>query len=260
MFRWKRALLHGLIPFGVVMVVGLVLVLATDVPDPEKFGEGVGRFVVFAYLGGLGISYLAQTGRKRAALAASLAIVAAIGAIVAVAVSNVPRGKPLRAIDREPLVEVDVAGKHRLRHPTFGFSILRPPASFTAHPELASQLAAVTGDARDSVHYAFTETSPSGGVLVTVMANVGTSRDDFDEVVRGVRKGLEKSGASVKLDRDEITGDGDQLAAHIAAVANGIHVRMEAHALPARSAIVMITVFDLDGTSLTDVLTSFSNP
>ena len=55
MFRWKRGLLHALIPFGLAVAGGLVLLLVAQPADPEKLGEGVGRFGAVCFVLGLGI-------------------------------------------------------------------------------------------------------------------------------------------------------------------------------------------------------------
>ena len=103
MFRWKRGLLHALIPFGLAIAAGFAILVLTNPADPEQLGEGVGRFAAACFVVGLGISYLAQTGRKRAALGTSLALVAVIGGLVAFVTSSAHHDRPrATARDRAP--------------------------------------------------------------------------------------------------------------------------------------------------------------
>ena len=67
MFSWKRALLHGLIPFGLVIVTCLVVLFAVEVHDPEKFGEGTGQLAFAAFAAGFCISCAVQSRRRKAA-------------------------------------------------------------------------------------------------------------------------------------------------------------------------------------------------
>lgn len=266
MFRWKRGALHGLFGFGLVVAGGLALFLATDPVDPEKAGEGVGRLSVFGFLAGLGISYLVQTKRKKAALGVVLALVAGIGAIVAV-VATAPRARPLRAADRAPLVEHVVDGQPRLRHPTFGFSIARPPAAYKPSAQITAAMGAATQDP-GTVVYGYAEDPPTGALVVTLMAGAGGSRTDFTRSIAGIRRGLADSmtqqfGSAAKLEilQDDVTGDDAHLEAHLHAVARGVHIQVVAHAIPAEAghaeAIVSVLVISPDPATLADVLTSF---
>lgn len=259
MFRWKRGVLHALIPFGLAIAGGLAILVTKNPADPEKLGEGVGRFAFCAFIAGLGISYLAQTGRKKAALWASLALVAAVGALAAIIATTAPRQR-LHAADRAPLVDRVIDGSHRLVHPTLGFSILRPPASYQDSPQMA---AAMGVDDPDTVAYAYADMPAQSGLIVAVIANAGESRSAFEEVVAGVRRGILKSmtaqlGSAAKLEwvRNDITGDDVHLEAHLHAVLQGLHMQLDIHALHP-SSIVSITVLARDATTLADVLASF---
>src|SRR3954471_15420042 len=99
MFRWKRGLLHALIPFGLAIAGGLALLFLKPAADPEKLGEGVGRFAATCFVAGLAISYLVQTGRKKAAVGASVALIAGVGALVAMIVVTGHDRPQIRAMD-----------------------------------------------------------------------------------------------------------------------------------------------------------------
>jgi hypothetical protein len=257
MFRWNRALLHGLIPLVLVVVAGLAVLFVAHSVDPEKAGKGVGQFACFAYFAGIGISYLAQTGRKQVALWTSVGLVGLVGLLLGLAISLAP--KSLQASDREPLFEVQVAGKARLRHPTLGFSVLRPPPSYVSQPQLATMLGGFAGNDPSAVYYVYAETPPNGAVVIGVMANTGSSRNDFQDAIHGIHRGITTSAPMAQFLREEITGDDDHLIAHVHVVTDQAHVRIEAHAIQGRSpAIATVMVVDPDGTALTDVLESFA--
>ncbi len=259
-------MIHGLLGFGFVVAGGLALFLATDPVDAEKAGEGVGRLSVFGFLAALGISYLVQTKRKKAALGVLLALLAGLGALVAV-IATAPRARPLRAADRAPLVESVVDGQARLRHPTFGFSIARPPATYKPSAQITAAMGAAANDP-GSVVYGYAEDPPTGALVVTLMAGAAGSRHDFERSIAGLRRGLDASmtqqfgsGAKLEILQDDLTGDDAHLEAHLHAVAQGVHLQLVSYAIPAGAghaeAIVSVLVIAPDPATLGDVLTSF---
>jgi len=265
MFRWKRALLHALIPFGLVIVGGFVLFAVTSPVDAEKAGEGVGRFAGVALVAGLGISYLAQTGRQKAAALLGVGLVVLISVVVGL-VAMPPRARPLRAADRAPLVEVEIDGKPRLKHPTLGFSILRPPTGYHDSPQIAAAMGGLTRDP-GSVVYAYAEDPPQGGLIVTVMNNHAGSRRDLQEFLDGIQHGIESSVRSqlgestkVQIDRKDVTGDDAHLEAHLHAVVNGVHMQVNGYPLdvPERPPVIVnVMVVGPEATLMADVLASF---
>ena len=255
MFRWKRGLLHALIPFGLAVAGGLVLLLVVHPADPEKLGEGVGRFGAACFVAGLGISYLAQTGRKKAALTASLALVAGVGTLVALLLVTMSDAKPVpTARDRAPLLEVSLDGKPHLKHPTLGFTLLRPPAGYHESPAMA---AAMGAQDPGTITHAYAEDPPRAGLVVSVLFGVS----DLRESVRDVKRGLESAMASqagpdakIVYARDDIAAE----AAHLHAVVNNaIHIHIDAYALHDRDAVAMIMAVAGDATTLVDVVESY---
>lgn len=82
-FSWKQGLLHALIPLAFVMLVGGLLSGLGQVADPFRFGQGLGRASFFLMLVALGLSYLAQTGRRRLARVLAITLtVAVVGATI----------------------------------------------------------------------------------------------------------------------------------------------------------------------------------
>ncbi len=256
MFRWKRAIVHGLIPFGVVIAGGLLLLIATKPIDPGRAGEGVGRFAAIAWLAGVGISYLAQTGRKNAARWTGVGLVVGVGAIVAGLVATTRHPSRGRGVDRSPLIEQLVNGQHRLVHPTLGFSILRPLPSFHNSPALAQTL--VNGDP-SSVAYVYAEDPPQAMVAVEVMEDMDGTAAGVRRLIQGIRNGVERSagGAPTPPLREEITAD----YARVHDVVAGLHLQLSAHVLhPAegRSTVVVVMVLAPDATMMTEIVDSFT--
>jgi hypothetical protein len=242
-----------------------VLFAVTKPVDAEKAGEGVGRFAGVALLAGLGVSYLVQTGRRKGALLAGLGLVALIGVVVGLLVTR-PHPSPLRAADRALLVEAELGGEHRLRHPTLGFSILRPPPGYVASPQMAGAMGSIADDP-GAVIYAYAEDPPQAGLVVSVLNNDGGSRHDVQAFIDGVQRGLESSArsqlgssAQVQVIRRDVTGDDAHPEAHLHAVVAGVHTQVNAYGLhlPERPPmLVAVMVISPDETTLADVLASF---
>lgn len=86
-FRWGRGVQHALLALGLVVLAFAAIHATVPVADPRRFGEGVGRFSFFVGLATLGVSALAQTGRRLAAwVTGSLLSMAVVGVFVLVAV------------------------------------------------------------------------------------------------------------------------------------------------------------------------------
>ncbi len=87
-FSWKQGLVHALVPLAYVMVVGGLLSGLNVVARPYELGRALGRASVFLMLAALGVSYLAQTGRRGPAigLGVALAVVVVGGTVAALVV------------------------------------------------------------------------------------------------------------------------------------------------------------------------------
>ncbi len=68
-FSWKTGLKHAGLAVLFVVLLGLAALFLTydHVQDPEKLGEGVGRFAAFSGMLAIGVSWAWQTGRARLA-------------------------------------------------------------------------------------------------------------------------------------------------------------------------------------------------
>lgn len=234
-FRWKRGLLHALIPFAGVIAMGLIVLFVQDPKDPEKFGEGLGRFAMVSLLAGLGSSYLFQTGKRKAGAIVAALIGAAIVGLTAMLLLIEPRPK----IDRRPLVD---DGK-TLRHPSLHFSIKRPPAEFKDAPQLV-ELMGNKAD-KDTVSYAYAPSPPTTGLVISVIWGAS----DMAETTQGIKAGLQKSGATLK---SEQVGSED---AHLVGLAKGVTLTVDAHLVD--HTVVTTTVLSSDPNALADVISSF---
>jgi hypothetical protein len=168
-YSWKKALAHAGIAAVVVVAAGAALVATHRASDSERFGEGVGRFAAFVGLASYGISYLLQTGRRAAGLGVLITLVAAIAGLGVVVYLSSPRFA-LTAADRAPLV---VDGD-RLRHPTLGFSIHNPGASFQPAPQWAEMISPI-GDGPEGTYDCYVNAGmpPSVVLVVTVFPSQG---------------------------------------------------------------------------------------
>jgi hypothetical protein len=185
-----------------------------------------------------------------------------VAAITIVMVTNVVDRPHKRVVaDHSPLVEVTVNGQVRLRHPVYGFSVLRPPKTFVEKPELVATL----GIARDpeSAYYAFAEPLPTVIVMVGVMCNEGASRADFADVTRGIRSGfthaMSKENAPVKTLREDTAGAEGHLVQHLHFVVEGMHFQFNTYQIMASDwpAVAVVMVVGRDAKELADVLDSF---
>jgi hypothetical protein len=240
-FSWKRGFKHALIPVALVIVAAVVLSTTRHIADPEKFGEGVGRFAAVCLGLGLGISALIQKGKHGAAWALGLSLAGLIvgGTIYLVVAERAPRAHVV--VDHSPLVEDGL----RLRHPSLGFSIRRPPASFKLSPQVAASMGTMDPDV---VTYAYAEDPPTSVLAVSVM--YGMTGDDLGDAVKGIKAGLSKGGP-VRWIRDDL----GKTEAHIHGVVSGAHVQVAAYQLP--TAVVTVMTVALEADTLADVLASF---
>ncbi|MCA9651434.1 MAG: hypothetical protein H6712_20025 [Myxococcales bacterium] len=102
-FRWGIAALHAVAAIGVVLVVTVVMAIAMEVADPERFGQGAGRLALFFAFGAFGASWLAQMQWKRAAIAVRLVLVALLlGTVILVVALDARAGTPPTAAVERP--------------------------------------------------------------------------------------------------------------------------------------------------------------
>jgi hypothetical protein len=226
----KRALFHAVITCVVVVAMAVAVAGGGLVQDPEKFGEGVGRALLFIGGGAFAVSWLAQKGRKTAALAIVVGVLALAGLAVGLGLHAL-HARDFAAADRAPLIEE--AG--RLRHPTLGFSVASPGPAFHPAPAMAAVMrASYTG--QDAAFYAYADAEPSAILLITAI----NGRVDLAKELAGLARGMERSAkqqnAPFSIVEQHVAGGEGTL--HI--VMGEMHARLHAYARDTYAVTVMV--------------------
>lgn len=104
-FRWGIAAFHALGAIIVVLVVTVIMAIALEVADPERFGRGAGQLALFFALGAFGASWLQQMQWRRAAIAVRLVLAAVLLGLIILVISldaraAEPSPSPARAATR----------------------------------------------------------------------------------------------------------------------------------------------------------------
>lgn len=244
-FSWKRAFKHAAIPCALVFVAGMAL--SMKAADPEKLGEGTGQFMVVVFLASVGASYLVQIGRKRTAIALAAGFVALV---VAAVIAVWPEGhRKLPAGFRAPLMETSDGGQRRLEQPALGFSIRHPGEGFVEKPDYAARAAAASRDP-DTLFYAYARTEPTAILLVTLTADVSTTRASLEQFLDGIDHGVRESArkqlgsaAPPALARDVVWTDRRHEASLSGAVGD-VGYRVRVFARPRFTLAVMVMSSD----------------
>ncbi len=239
-FRLGRAFLHALAAIVLVAIVSGVLGAVYGVADPRRFGEGVGRFILFMGLGALGVSWLAQTGRRVAAIVAGGLLTAlVIGLVVAVAMVAPTKtqgtGGPGPAFKAD-LVRTDDA----LRHPVLEFSIPDPGPGLVEQPGLAKTLASGPGERA----WVYADLASSEVFMVVLAARMASDAPTFEDFFRGVLAGQTGAaqGAEATVEERERWVRWEERRAHAHVVLDGVtHMRVDAFGLPGGEGVVMVS-------------------
>jgi hypothetical protein len=143
------------------------------------------------------------------------------------------QSKALTEAERASLVVVDEGGRHRLRHPAFGFSILHPGPRFKESPELVQQ----SGLQRDpdTQTYGFLEADTHSALIIAVMKGMGGTRAKLTEHLDGVLKGLDGSlagTAQTKVLKNEVVWDDRRHVGNLSvAVGDGLRIDVAAYSV-----------------------------
>ncbi len=272
--RWGRLIAHAvtaLISGAVLGAVGAISFASLPPYEAGRIGGSVGMIACFA----VGVaSYLAQSGQKRIVTIGGAAVAVAVGVFFvllppqqslttikhALGEGSATAGSPLpyafTAADRAPLVEVVAPPRPtRLQHPTFGFSILRPPSSFVEEPSN------VTGE---QIRYDYLDKAQHVSCFVAITLGGSGTRAGLEEYLDGVRKGFEQrardgSGASLNVLERHVVGDDAHLEGRLHAELSGLHMRARLHPIQHDGSwlVVMLVVASGDPDTLADVLDSF---
>jgi hypothetical protein len=84
---WWRAAKHGGIAFALLLLLAVVPVVLDAVADPNRYGQGVGRFGTFVFLGVMAASATRQRGMRRTSMIL-FGLIAALVVVTAVVVGT----------------------------------------------------------------------------------------------------------------------------------------------------------------------------
>ena len=251
-FTWSRAGRHAGIVFALILAAGAAVSMAGVVESPYRFGVGLGRFSAFAMMVTVGISWLAQTGRRAWALALGLGTVAALSALALWLAGQL--GPTISAQDRAALEVVEDGGVRRLVHPRRRFSIVHPGDGFQPCPEVATALTGGQG-ARDMHAWAYRD-ARTGETVALLLVGGLRSRTDVTAFIRGLTESA--MGGDAIVGKRELTWDDDHREIRIdLAHIRGGHVNIRGLGVPSsdsgRSDLVVVLAM-LQGPSDTERL------
>lgn len=196
-WSWRRGLGHAALVLALVVAAGVIVVLVGGVKDPRRFGEGLGRFAIAAMLAALGISWLAQTGRKTAAWAAGLGAAAVIGAVAAAVVISLENAAlRLSPGERADLALVNTDDQRWLEHPVLGFAVRHPGPSFEPAPAVSAALAGQDAD-EGMATWGFIDATTGEALAVMAVKGIDT-REELNGFLRGFRESLGRAGATIE--------------------------------------------------------------
>ena len=150
-----------------------------------------------------------------------------------------------------------IGGEARLRHPTLGFSVRDPGASFNPVP-------ASERDSEDMRISPYVAVEAGQAFQVGITPIGGDGERGFREFVDGMLSGIRKSAAAQKLtvaeSRHDVTWTGGHGEAHIVGQINTTTMQLAAYTITRRDgatlAVAVIGIAD-SPTAFTDVLASF---
>lgn len=221
------------------MAIFGIVAVALPVADPKRFGEGVGRFAFFIALGALGVSALAQTGRRVGAWVVGGLLCALVAGLLVVLVTHAPSGGPEqrpRPLPTDELVRADGA----LRHPSLGFSIPDPGPGLLPQPALARQMEQTVPDSRSWV---YADTDAGEIVIVMLTAGTSTSEQTFTEFFEGAARGQMNAMAASGMPTDERERSirWSERRAHLYVDGGALHQRIDAFGLLGGESLMLVS-------------------
>ena len=199
----------------------------------------MGRLSLFFMLGGFGASWLAQTGRRRIALAIRIGMLLLLGGLV-VLLASVDTSR--RRTTPSALPTADLIREHGvIRHPVLGFSVPDPGSTFKEQPALGAQL---TNAANGSRAWVYADLEEGTMVTLVLASDVGRSRGSFEGFFNGFLSGQMNS---MKKDLGEVEEKArslnwDERRANAHTIAAAFHIRVDAFALPSGEGLIVMTL------------------
>jgi hypothetical protein len=191
---------------------------------------------------------------RRVIVHAALAVVLAVG-LVAIGLATFRHSDPpkpsyvLTAADRAPLVDAGA----RLRHPTFGFSFVKPPSGFKESSKLVEYVERKLDNA--GLVYGYTDPDNRASFMVIVLPASGNDEDAIGRSLDAFFQGM-TSGDQGATERERTLGPNTgRVDIHL----RGGQLRAEVHAIRAGSGWVhvLLAVGSPRQNYLGDVLASF---
>jgi len=186
----------------------------------------------------------------------SLRVVVLVMAVAIVGCGK--RVEPLTDEDRQPLVTADSPIRGPLLvHPTYHFSIKRPPASWVELPALATES---NPDGRNAV-YVYGEPDNTKLLHVGLASVAGDDRPSFERLIPDLVAAFQSAAKTARLTPFEITGTDGHLVATFRATMGLTSALVRVHQLtvPGKPpVIVSLTLVAVDPDVYADILDSFT--
>ncbi|HEX4453215.1 MAG TPA: hypothetical protein VH143_20225 [Kofleriaceae bacterium] len=261
--RWGRVIAHAIAALISGVVLGAVAVASFSSTSPYEAGRTGGTVGFIAAFATGVASYLVQAKARRSAIVGWT--LAAIGAGVALDV--LPRARSVDELvpasmpsepsskftdaDRAPMIE-DFAPPRptRLRHPTFGFSVLEPPS---VKPRAA--LARGVAKSFDDIDaYGFRDDPGYSALIVAITPDTSDALGKtLDAFVGNLSDG---PGYTSNLIDHEV---GSEDAHALLVTTKGIYMRVVVHPLATSRGLYFVTLMTVatDIGAMTDILASY---
>ncbi|HEY3805982.1 MAG TPA: hypothetical protein VGL61_25415 [Kofleriaceae bacterium] len=252
----RRVIAHAAIAFGIAFAL-TAMAIATFASLPAANATRASAFIALCAGAAAGVaSFLSQRGRRPFIVLTAALAVLAVGAGTCALLPHAPvrhASYELTSADRAPLVVDTSVQPPRFRHPTLGFSFIKPDG-FTETPQLTQVLASKLGSG--TIVYGYTNASVRASMSVLILPAPGNGAGDLSQALDDFVQGMtqHESSASV-IDRAIGSNEG-----HVHVTVRGGHLRATIHLVPAGTGwvYVLLVVGSTNPSVLADVMASFA--
>jgi hypothetical protein len=252
----RRVIAHAAIAFGIAFAL-TAMAIATFASLPAAEATRAAAFIALCAGAAAGVaSYLSQRGRRPFVVLSAALAVLAVGAGTCAVLPRAPvrhASYELTSADRAPLIVDTSLQPPRFRHPTLGFSFIKPDG-FNETPQLVQVLTSKLGSG--TIVYGYTNANLRASLSILILPAFSGGADDLsqalDDFVHGMTQ--HESTASV-IDRAVGSNEG-----HVHVTVRGGHLRAAIHLVPAGSGwvYVLVVVGSANPNVLADVMASFA--